>query len=181
MQISSFVWLLMAVLSEGPVGTQAAAPPGQSGPSLYETGRVAGSNVAGTGLRIEQTRANRPAPRETPVAAVDETEHPSAPSVAGVIDRTALSREIHARFALLNSCPGEVARRAHVVRAGLRASRLVLRWTILPSGQVAETGVVAAAPADVRVMDCVKKQMNVWSFARPRDGSVRVERPFRFR
>ena len=177
---ASFAIVLMGLMSSGPV---VADPPAAKdvGPSLFETGRVAGTDVAGKGLRIEQNRPSRALPRETPVAAVDETESAPAPAVSGVIDRTELSREIHARFALLNSCPRDVAHRARVSRAGLRASRLVLRWTILPSGQVAETGVVATAPADPRVMDCVKRQMSVWSFARPHDGAVRVERPFHFK
>lgn len=177
---ASVTVVLVGLLSSGPL---AAGPPtsGQAGPSLFETGRVAGTNVEGTGLRIEQTRVQRPVSRETPVAAVDGTESAPLAVPGGVIDRTALTREIRARFALLNSCPRDVARRARVSRAGLLASRLVLRWTILPSGQVADTGVVAAAPADARVMDCVKRQMSVWSFARPHDGAVRVERPFRFK
>jgi len=31
------------------------------------------------------------------------------------------------------------------------------------------------------VMDCVKRQMNTWSFTPPEGGTVRLERPFRFK
>ena len=70
---ASFAIVLVGLLSSGPV---VADPPAAKdvGPSLFETGRVAGTDVAGKGLRIEQNRPSRALPRETPVAAVDETE-----------------------------------------------------------------------------------------------------------
>jgi hypothetical protein len=40
--------------------------------------------------------------------------------------------------------------------------------------------VVATLPVDGQVMDCVKRQMSLWSFTQP-DGPLRLERrPFTF-
>jgi hypothetical protein len=98
----------------------------------------------------------------------------------GVVDAALLKREIRSRFAELNDCPREVARH-NGTAAVSRARRLTLRWTILPSGQVANTAVVATSSVDLGVMDCVKRQMSLWSFIPPKGGSLSLERPFAFR
>ena len=110
---------------------------------------------------------------------VDDASESPTERNAGIVDTVLLKREIRSRFAELNDCPREVAR--HKRTATLRARRLTLRWTILPSGQVANTAVVATSPVNVDVMDCVKRQMSIWSFVRPRGGSLNLERPFAFR
>jgi len=74
-----------------------------------------------------------------------------------------------------------VARHHHLARASAATGRFTLRWTILRSGRVADTAVVADSPVNERVMDCVKRQMNTWSFTPPEGGTVRLERPFRFK
>jgi len=121
--------------------------------------------------------------RVSPRQYLGEKGEPALPVVAdsGVVDPTIFARQIRTRFALLNDCPIEVARRQRIAPATLRARRLTLRWTILPSGQVADTAVVATSPVDIRVMDCVKRQMSLWSFTEPQGGPVHVERPFSFR
>lgn len=139
-------------------------------------------NVSNTGSQIDAPSADRSLAREQPVegvAAADESAPPAGRS-AGVVDAVTLKREIRTRFVALNDCPREVARRTRTAPA-LRARRLTLRWTILPSGQVAHTAVVATSPVDVGVMDCVKRQMILWTFARPKGGSLSVERAFAFR
>ena len=50
-----------------------------------------------------------------------------------------------------------------------------------PQGDIAATEVVATAPIDIDVMDCVKGAMRTWTFTRPRGGPVPVERAFHFR
>jgi hypothetical protein len=105
---------------------------------------------------------------------------PAQPQRAGAAgEPPVLERQIHSRFALLNECPVEVARHQRIAPAALKARRLTLRWTILPNGRVADTAVVATSPVDGRVMDCVKRQMSLWSFTQP-DGPLRLERPFTF-
>jgi len=120
----------------------------------------------------------RVAPREPrPEKEKSDSAQPQAAGASG--EPAVLERQIHSRFALLNDCPVEVARHQRIAPAALKARRLTLRWTILPNGRVADTAVVATSPVDGRVMDCVKRQMSLWSFTHP-DGPMRIERPFTF-
>jgi hypothetical protein len=176
----SGVLLVLAALP-GSLAAADPAPAPPAGPSLRETGRVGQIGVSGQGAQIQQLPPERSAPRElTVTAAKERVERPAAAAPQGVIDPVLLERQIQARFGALNACPADVARRRHLAPGTLRAKQLTLRWTILPTGQVAETAVVAASPVHVEVMDCVKRQMGRWSFARPRGGSVRLERAFTF-
>jgi hypothetical protein len=169
-----------------PAATASAAPPAAAplatAPTLHETGRIAAMNVSNTGLQIDAPPPDRSVAREQRVESAEVADG-SAPPVeksAGVVDPALLKREIRTRFVALNDCPREVARHSRTATT-LRARRLTLRWTILPSGQVAHTTVVATSPVDVGVMDCVKRQMSVWTFAPPKGGSFNVERAFAFR
>jgi hypothetical protein len=113
---------------------------------------------------------------------VEKDDQPiAAPRAAesGSVDSPVLDRQIQSRFTLLNNCPAEVARHQRLTPAALKARRLTLRWTILPNGQVADTAVVATSPVDSRVMECVKRQMSLWSFSHPL-GPLHLERPFTF-
>jgi hypothetical protein len=121
----------------------------------------------------------RVAPRKAAPDSVDQAAVARPVAEAAPGEAAVLERQIHSRFALLNDCPAEVARRTRLTAASLKARRLTLRWTILPTGHVADTAVVATSPVDPRVMDCVKRQMSLWSFTHP-DGPMRVERPFTF-
>lgn len=98
---------------------------------------------------------------------------------SGSADSPVLDRQIQSRLKLLNNCPAEVARHQRLIPGALKARRLTLRWTILPNGQVANTAVVATSPVDSRVMDCVKRQMSLWSFTHPLS-PLHLERPFAF-
>lgn len=153
----------------------------QDGPSLRETGRIAATGVANTGVQIDKPSADRRVAREQPVESVGDALESPAGRNEGVVDTRLLKREIRSRFAELNDCPREVARHQGKAAASLRARRLTLRWTILPNGQVANTAVVATSPVNAGVMDCVKRQMSLWSFAPPNGGSFSLERPFAFR
>jgi hypothetical protein len=161
---------------------RAPAAPVANGPSLHETGRIAAMNVANTGLQIDAPAADPSVAREQRVESADAPAEsaPPADKGAGVVDAALLKREIRTRFVALNDCPREVARHTRTATA-LHARRLTLRWTILPSGQVANTTVVATSPVNVGVMDCVKRQMTLWTFAPPKGGSLSVERAFAFR
>jgi hypothetical protein len=152
----------------------------QNGPSLHETGRIAGTSVSNTGVRIADTPVDRRAPREPRVESADDARTSPRPE-AGVVDQAVLKREIRSRFVELNDCPSAIARHERTAASSLRARTLTLRWIILPSGQVANTAVVATSPVNVGVLDCVKRQMSLWSFAPPRGGSVSLERRFKFR
>jgi hypothetical protein len=146
--------------------------PGWSGVARAST---APSVVADSSPREPSERRVAPRPER-------ERNDPALPAQkpAGAAGEPAvLERQIHSRLALLNGCPVEVARHQRIAPAALKARRLTLRWTILPNGRVADTAVVATSPVDGRVMDCVKRQMSLWSFTQP-DGPLRLERPFTF-
>jgi hypothetical protein len=153
-----------------------------SGPSLHETGRV-GSAQSADSSAIEPVQPHELGGQDEksirPVAT--ELEEPSAGGPSGVIDPKVLDREIERRFALLGSCRESVARTKHVTPSDIFGSRLTLRWTILPTGSVGSTVVVATSPADSDLMACVKTMMGAWHFTRPSGGPVRVEREFAFR
>jgi hypothetical protein len=175
-----------ALPGEPPGATPSAAPsaaaPLATTPSLHETGRIAAMNVSNTGLQIDAPPADRRVAREQRVESVDGADESGPPveKSTGVVDPALLKREIRTRFVALNDCPREVARHTRTATT-LRARRLTLRWTILPSGQVAHTTVVATSPVDIGVMDCVKRQMSVWTFVPPKGGSLSLERSFAFR
>jgi hypothetical protein len=149
---------------------------------LHETGRIAAMNVSSTGLQIDAPSSEGTVSREQRVESVDADDEsgPPAERSAGVVDAATLKREIRTRFGALNDCPHEVARRTRTATMP-RARRLTLRWTILPTGQVTKTAVVATSAVNVGVMDCVKRRMSVWTFAPPKGGSLSVERSFAFR
>jgi hypothetical protein len=149
------------------------------GPSLRETGRVGvlAPEDAG-GIPGEKDLAVEPEKNVAPAASGLGN---AAPPAGGSISGAVLDDQIATRFATLDDCRIEVARNRQVLPAGVVANSLVLRWTIFPDGHAGMTSVVATAPTDDRVMDCVKAKMQRWSFAEPRGGPVQVERTFSFR
>lgn len=151
-----------------------------SGPSLYETGRIATAPVAASANMIE----NEPMPNGdkeksiSPVASTIDVAALRAP--AGFIDPRVLDREIAERFTDVANCRIEVARSKQVKPPQIVADRLLLRWIIERDGTTAATDVVATAPVDLGVMDCAKRVMSQWRFTPPRNGSKAVERAFVF-
>jgi hypothetical protein len=156
-----------------------------AGPSLYETGKI--------GVTPESDPVPVPAPVPSalewagngeksikPVAA-DLANAPPPRPPEGVIDPARLERETAASLETVEDCRVDVARARRISPSKVVADRLILRWTIDPSGLASATEVVAATPVDLDLMDCVKAAMSQWAFTRPRGGSVRVERAYTFR
>jgi hypothetical protein len=151
------------------------------GPSLRETGRVGVlAPEDPSGISGGKDLAVQPEKNVAPAAAAADIGN-AAPPAGGSISEAVLADQIATRFATLDDCRIEVARNKQVLPAGVVANTLVLRWTIFPDGHAGMTSVVATAPTDDRVMDCVKAKMQRWSFAEPRGGPVQVERTFSFR
>lgn len=149
-----------------------------AGPSIFETGRV--GKMAVSGAQIPKTRADHGILQEPLVPQpVGPAERPAQPP-SGVINQAVLGREIKSRFAALGTCRTEVARHGKIAPMSGPKHRLMLRWTILPSGRITDATVIATARVNLRVMDCVKRHMTAWTFSAPRGGSVRVERPLTF-
>jgi hypothetical protein len=153
------------------------------GPSWRETGRIGDMTpapvppAASAVQRVPDVGDSGERSVDKAAAAVNV---PRAERV-GTINPATLEREVGERLATLDDCRIEVARRHQVPPADVRADTLTLRWTIRPNGAAGATEVVATAPVELEVMDCVKATMSTWTFSRPRGGPVPVERDFRFR
>jgi hypothetical protein len=149
------------------------------GPTLQETGRVGSMSVETQGLGTPRT-ASINGPVENVVQFGVAEEHAPAKAAAGVIDPVVLEREIRARFFDARACRMEVARRKHVPPREIAAKSLALRWTILPSGMVNATEVVALSPTDGDLVTCLKSRMSQWRFTPPRGGMLSLDRPYSF-
>ena len=196
--VCSNLWapLLLALGVVTPVRAQPAAvsPPAAdqlsptnlvSGPSLYETGKVgvmpeSAATPAPTPVPAELQWAGNSEKSIKPVAA-DIADAPPPRPPEGTMDPVRLTQEIQTNFEALENCRVDVARAKRVELSKVAANELLLRWTIEPSGQTGPTEVVATAPVDLDLMDCVKAAMSRWSFTPPRGGAIHAERTFTFR
>ena len=151
-----------------------------AGPSLRETGRVAEIPLAYASWRIERSpeRAGAHVPSDPvvrPRTAASERSH------AGSLSASIIAHELEKPVADLQDCRIEVARREQRTWNAIAAGRVTLHFVILPAGTVARADVVPIDPLDLHVLECVKRAMAGWTFARPRDGAVAVAAPFAFR
>ncbi|MEP6655165.1 MAG: hypothetical protein ABJA82_17505 [Myxococcales bacterium] len=169
-----------------PAAAAAAAAAAAEGmprePSIYETGRVGKMGVTDSGSKIKHSQVGAGGNREE----LPVKDRPSSPTRAGASDPTGhvdpavLARELRPRFRLLKDCRVQVARQKHLAAKDVPVGSLTLRWTILRTGRVGDTEVVALSPVDGRVIDCMKRQMSLWSFTPPAGGPAAVERAFKF-
>jgi hypothetical protein len=177
--------LLVALVGPARADEQAPTSPAEllNGPSLHETGRIAAMTIAPLEAAPEtlQPRPDTGDRGERSIQKVAAAVDKPLPPRAGTINPGTLEREIQERFAPLDDCRIDVARRQRVAPADVRADVLILRWTIRRNGEAGRTDVVAVSPTDLDVMDCVKAAMSTWTFTRPQGGPVPVEREFRFR
>ena len=142
--------------------------------------RASSTTLAADSPAREPPAERRVVPRESRADNSAQALPASAPANGGAVVPEIVEHQIHTRFTLLNDCPAEVARHQRNAPPALKGRKLTLRWTILPNGRVADTAVVAPSRVDLRVMDCVKRQMSLWSFSHPDDSPMRVERQFTF-
>jgi hypothetical protein len=182
------VSIVIAAVILGSAARSGAEPWGASrprasllaGPSLRETGRVADIPLAHASWRVEHApeRAVARAPSD-PV--VRPRTAGSERSPAGSLSATIIAHELERPMAALQDCRIEVARQSQQTWNAVAAGRVTLRFMILPAGTVAHIDVVPVDPLDLHVLDCVKRTVALWTFARPRDGAVAVTAPFAFR
>lgn len=156
-----------------------------NGPSLSETGRIGATRLETGGVAIDTSRDVMTLPAETAVTPMATPNDPDAigtgQTPTGYIDPAVLEPEIEARFASARLCRLEIARHKRTAPEQVAAKTLELRWTILPTGAVTGTQVVATAVADPDIMSCVKARMAGWMFTQPRGGPVRMDRTLTFR
>ena len=172
------LWLASIVsVSAYPAVLARAQDAGLNGLDADRMGRIAGTPVSGSGTVIAPATIRERS--ESPVAAAAIVA--LAPRPPGVIGEELLAAEIATKFEPLAVCRIDVARGKQVRTRDVEADRLTLRWTIQPTGQVDAAEVVGTTAVDADVLDCVKQQMNGWTFSRPSGGPLPVERELRFR
>jgi hypothetical protein len=93
-----------------------------------------------------------------------------APEPVDPVNVRLLDRDVTAKFVSLN-CRTDVARRKLVPP----------RLTIAGLGQGAVMDVVGSTPVDSGVLDCLKRDANIWLLAAPAGGDVRLNRSLVFR
>ena len=103
------------------------------------------------------------------------------PEPVGRVNVRLLDRDITAKFASLDHCRTDVARRKRVSPALITADTLTLRWTIARKAQVAAMDVVGSTPVYPGVLDCVTRDTNGWLFTAPVGGDARLNRALVFR
>jgi len=151
-------------------------------PSLRETGRVGDIPLA---AHAAAWRIDRASGRSAARPPADPVVRPHASAAersdAGSLSAAIIEHELMKPVAALQNCRIEVARRQRRTWNAVAAGRVTLRWTILPAGTVAYVDVTPIDPLDLHVLDCVKRTMARWTFARPLGGGVAVAMPFAFR
>jgi hypothetical protein len=168
---------------------QHAAPPRASAVSA---GEPEPSTGVGPGRNRRVTRAVFHRERATSAAAAIPPATPElsmtaamagtvTPEPAGPLNGRLLDRDITAKFASLEQCRTDVARRKRVSPVLIAADTLKLRWTPAGKGQVAVMDVVGNTPVDAGALDCVPRDANLWLFAGPLGGDVRLNRGLVFR
>ncbi len=157
-----------------------AQPSLLAGPSLHETGRVGSIPFVRPGAPIEWTLAGESL-REQRVRPVRPAIGDAIATPVGLISTSLLEHQMRAPVAALENCRIEVARWQNQRWNQVAAGRVILHWTILPTGAISQIEVKPLDPLDLHVLDCVKSAMTLWTFARPSWGIVTVVRPFAFR
>jgi hypothetical protein len=183
--------IVLAVCAGLPVAARAqtAAPPLASaargaepetlnGLAPGRSGRVAGAAFAADRTVIAAGAIPARGPELSVTAAVASAPIPES---VGRVSARLLDREVTAKFASLNHCRTDVARRKRVPPAQITVDTLTLRWTIAGKGQVAAMDVVGSRPVDADVLDCIKRDANGWLFTPPVGGDVRINRALVFR
>jgi hypothetical protein len=121
---------------------------------------------------------NQPRP-ETAAAITPVAPTPVATGVPPEV--LALDGTVAARVNELRDCRREIASNRRVSVADVEASRLLLRWTIQPGGEVSDPEVVAEQKTDPDVLSCAKRMMSGWVFVRaPGGGPLRIEERLAF-
>ena len=169
-----------SIVAHAQTATFAARPAVLNGLAPARSGRVAGSPLDSTGTSIVPSDIDAlKGPGESAVAGPAFAALAARPP--GTIEVQVLDAEISTRFASLEDCRINAARRRRVPLRDIEADRLTLRWTIAETGQAVAAKVVGTTAIDADVLDCVKRTMTGWTFSRPSGGPLPIERAFRFR
>jgi len=153
-----------------------------AGPSLYETGRVGSMTVSDPTGSSKLDHQLGMMPKEQLVEPA--TADPNRAIVAthsGYLNPSVLALQIREQVPTLSACRVQQARSEGQPWNKIEGGRLNLRWTIRSNGTVADAEVVAVDPIDLRLLDCVKRQVSAWTFARPSGGMMPVDFSYSFK
>ena len=95
--------------------------------------------------------------------------------VHGSISREEIAKVINSHMHQIQQC----YERALLHEPGL-AGKLVIKWTIGLSGEVASVGTQNSSLKDPGVGECILDKLKAWRFPRPQGGTVQVTYPFVF-
>ncbi len=159
----------------------AAAPAKLNGPAPARSGQVARSVVVADRAKLSAGAipADNPELRDLSVTAAVATAVIVEP--VGREDARLLDRELTVKFASVDHCRTDVARRKRLAPAHITVDSLKLRWTIAGKAQVAAMDVVGSTPMDAEMFDCITRDTNGWLFTSPVGGDVRLHRALVFR
>jgi hypothetical protein len=96
-------------------------------------------------------------------------------AVRGQLDRELIAKVINEHMGEIRGC----YERALLKEAGL-AGKLVLEWTIEPTGVVSDIRVKTATLRGPEVPNCIVGSIKRWAFPKPKGGNVVVSYPFLF-
>ncbi|MEP6655438.1 MAG: hypothetical protein ABJA82_18885 [Myxococcales bacterium] len=99
---------------------------------------------------------------------------------AGKLDKPIFELELRKNFNDVEECRFRVAAAAGIPVATVKAGKISLHWTLLPSGRMRDTVVLETAATDFPLMKCIRRHMNGWKFTPPRGGSVSLDYDYLF-
>jgi len=93
----------------------------------------------------------------------------------GPLTQETIKDVIHEHHADLRAC---ALRRPEALQQ--TAGKIVVSFTILPSGKVERVGRHSATLEEPELEKCLLETVKVWTFPRPKKGAVEIHFPFRF-
>ena len=180
----------MATLATFSPGARAQAPadPGKRDDApivkLSERLRAPGSTGKWKEVGVDAGKSRISA---VPRLRLDERVVPTKASVvipgqpAATVDWRRLQGEVSQRFGDLEVCRNKIARQEKVAVEDLRAGLVVLRWTILPSGQTAGTVVYQQRETELALLKCIRGRMQAWQFTPASSDPIVIEQTYDFK
>jgi hypothetical protein len=172
-------WVVTALVAVGSPDAQRSPGPdtadGDWAAPIREEQRKSTAEPAQPSAQGDETPwidAAAPAPeaqRTAPVA-------PAARSNAPTVITTTSEPDLGGRANELSACHPDIAGARPDQRSAVPPGSVLLRWTVLADGGVRDTEVVPLGDTDPAVLDCIKRKMTGWTFARrPETGPVHLE------
>jgi hypothetical protein len=162
-------WIVAAMLVAAPAGAQ---PSRQTGAAPPQAGDLMREDLKATGEFRQPTALGQDDPGIRPATAPAEPERALPPPPDQEVPAAAVATPLGPRANELRACRAEVASQRRVRESKVTAGSVLLRWTVQADGTVADAEVVALSDTDPSLLDCVKRRLSTWAFARPAAGAA---------